>query len=155
VRIFIAIVVLLLATGLGSACSDKTPPEEDEIRTSLNEFTAALNSGNYEAAYAKFSDWCRHNIPLDKFTEEWKATMESGAAKLELTDVEIVSQTDDIFQVKTAFQLTKGGGTVQFGSETDPLVEWMVNEDGEWHIHDKVCELLSPEPEEATPSPTP
>ncbi len=59
-----------------------------------------------------------------------------------------------MFQVKTTFQLTKGGGTVQFGSESDPLVEWMVNEDGEWHIHDKVCELLSPKPG-ATPSPTP
>ena len=153
-RIFIAIVVLLLATGLGSACSDKTPPEENEIRTSLNEFTAALNSENYEAAYAKFSNWCRHSKPLEKFTEEWESTMESGAAKLELTDVKIVSQTDDMFRVKTTFQLIKAEGTVMLGSESDPLIEWMVKEDGEWHIHDKICERISPAPE-ATPSPTP
>jgi hypothetical protein len=156
VRIFIAIVVLLLATGLASACGDKTPSEENEIRTSLNEFAAALNSENYDAAYAKFSNWCRHSIPQEKFTEEWESTMESGAAKLELTDVEIVSEAGDTYRVKTAFQLTKGGGTVTFGSESDPLVEWIVNEDGEWHIHDKVCELLGPRPGATpTPSPTP
>ena len=157
-RTFIAIVVLLLATGLASACSDKSSQREDQIRTSLNQFTAALNSENYEAAYAKYSDWCRHRIPLEKFTETWKSVF--GSAKLELTDVEIVpqtddtSQTDDMFRVKTAFQLTRNGITKTWGSESDPYIEFMVREDGEWHIHDKVCELLGPKPG-ATPSPTP
>ncbi len=161
-RTFIAIVVLLLATSLGFACSDESSQRETDIRASLREFTAAINSENYDAAYAKFSNWCRQSIPSDKFTENWESTMESGAAQLEFIDVEILPrkddlpQTDDMLKVKTTFQLTKVEGTVEFGQEkeSDPLIEWMVKEDGEWHIHDKVCELLGPKPG-AAPSPTP
>jgi hypothetical protein len=154
VRIFIAIVVLLLATGLTSACGDKTPPEENEIRTSLNELTAAINSEDYEAAYAKYSNWCRQNIPIEKLIEHWKSNFGSGATRLELTDVEIVSSSGDMYQVDTTFQVTRDGATTEWGKESDPYIQFMVQEGGEWHIHDKLCELLGPEPG-ATPSPLP
>lgn len=153
-RVYIAIVVMLLATALASACGDKSSSKENEIRTSLNEFTAAINSENYEAAYAKYSDWCRGNIPIEKLTENWKSQFGSGTVQLELTDVEVVSESGDTYEVNTTFELTRDGETIVWGKESDPYIEFMVREDGEWHIHDKLCELLGPKPG-AAPSPTP
>jgi len=154
VRILIAIIVLLLAAGMASACGDKTPSEENDIRTSLNEFTAAINSENYAAAYAKYSDWCRGNIPLEKLTENWESQFGSGVVELKLTDVKVVSKSGDMYEVDTTFELTRDGSTIVWGKESDPYIEFMVQEGGEWHIHDKLCELLGPRPG-AIPSPTP
>jgi hypothetical protein len=153
-RVLAVATFLVLATVLTSACSGKGSPEKDEMRAALNEWTAALNSGNYEAAYAKFSNLCRQNLPLSNFTENWKAVAGPGTGTLELTNLEIVSETAGVFQIKTAFELTRNGSTVSFGSESDPLVESMVKEDGAWRIYDRVCERLPPpQGETATPLP--
>jgi len=120
-------------------------------------FTTALNTGKYAAAYGMFSNRCRQGALGDEeqFAKQWKDLLSpetGGQGKLAFIDLKVVSQEDGVYKVETTFELTRDGTTYSFGSESDPFVEWMVKEDGEWRIHDKVCESAPPPP---TGSPTP
>ena len=128
------------------------------MRTAVQAFTAALNAGNYEEAYGMFSNQCRQHPPSDQeqFAKQWKDILspETGAkAQLVFIDLEVVSEKNGMYNVKTTFELTRGGATYSFGSESDPFIEWMVNEDGEWRIHDTLCESV-PLPSSGSPTPS-
>ena len=128
------------------------------MRTAVQAFTAALNAGNYDEAYGMFSNQCRQGPSGDQeqFATKWKdiLTPETGGkGTLTFIDLKVVSQEDDVYKVTTTFELTRGGSTYSFGSESDPFIEWMVKEEGEWRIHDKVCERL-PSPPSGSPTPS-
>jgi hypothetical protein len=157
VRIVTLAAVLILPIVLASACGEKSSPEEREMHDAVYRFTTALNAGNYAEAYGMFSNQCRQGPSGDQeqFAKKWKDLLspETGAkGTLTFIDLKLVSQEDDVYKVTTTFELTQGGSTYSFGSESDPFIEWMVKEDGVWHIHDKVCESAPPPP---TGSPTP
>lgn len=143
----------LALTLLGAiACgSDEKSPEEGEIRAALDSFTAELNSGDFDSISTFYSKWCRSRIPPDRLAEEWEKVLGTNAL-LRLTDVEIEAQDGDYFHIHTEFELDRGPDTVRLGTKEDSLIEWMVKEDGQWHIHDKVCELLGPGPAPASPT---
>ena len=158
VRIATLAAVLILPIVLMSACGEKSSSQEPEMRAAVQAFTAALNAGNYDEAYGMFSNQCRQGPSEDQgqFATKWKdlLTPETGTkGTLTFIDLKVVSQEDDVYKVTTTFELNQGGRTYSFGSESDPFIEWMVKEEGEWRIHDKACERL-PSPPSGSPTPS-
>jgi hypothetical protein len=158
VRIATFAAVLILPIVLASACGEKISPEEREMSDAVYRFTTALNTGNYAEAYGMFSNQCRQGPSGDQeqFATKWKdlLTPETGAnGTLTFIDLKVVSQEGNVSKVTTTFELTQGGKTYSFGSESDPFIEWMVKEEGEWRIHDKACERL-PSPPSGSPTPS-
>jgi hypothetical protein len=158
VRIATFAAVLILPIVLASACGGKDSPDEAGMSATVQAFTAALNAGNYEEAYGMFSNQCRQHPPSDQeqFAKQWKDILspETGdKAELAFINLKVVSHENDMYNVKTTFELTRGGTTYSFGSESDPFIEWMVKEEGEWRIHDKVCEIV-PLPSSGSPTPS-
>lgn len=140
-RTIIITLTLALAILGASACSDDSP--EAKMRDALNDFTAELNAGRFDSVTDFYSEQCRSAFASDKVAETWQELLGEDAI-VELTGLEVVSNNGSYAQVVTEFELTRGPDLLTIGDPNDPIIEWMVLENGKWRIHDKICEVISP-----------